>query len=238
MLNFSCLFFLFLNPPLLFDNHPLIQNIYSPRYCLLWEYIAALDQKVCSCATEVGLWLLLAFCLPYLGFVSEGALCHCHDTPVVLQTRPDHLSPHPSSVPGLPLWMSLLQPYSGVRIAGDQGNPTGCSLHHGGQLANWLKLETLAMRRGGFQVPSYCIPSYHPEVIVINQFIVTLFDASLREGLHRRLRNYSSFLRKWLSHTHWSSVKKMFNITLSFPTGFRPSNITAAHEYWWKASLA
>lgn len=58
-------------------------------------------------------------------------------------------------------------------------------------------------------------------MIVVNQFAMTLFDVSLREGLCCWLCNYSFLLREWLLHTLWSSVEKMFNIT-SFPLGFGP----------------
>lgn len=87
-----------------------------------------------------------------------------------------------------------------------------------------------------FQLTSPFILSYYLEMIVVNQFPVTpLWCKAWGRGC--AVGNYSSFPQKvTLAHTLWSSVKKMFNITPSFPPGFRPSNITAAHEYWWKAS--
>lgn len=46
------------------------------------------------------------------------------------------------------------------------------------------------------QLTPSLIHSYYPEMIVVNQFAVTLFDVSLREGLHCWLCNYSFLLRK------------------------------------------
>lgn len=64
------------------------------------------------------------------GFVSEGLQQNHYGPLVVLQTRPDHPGLHPTTVSGMPLRLSLLQPHSGVRISWDQRNPTGCLVCH------------------------------------------------------------------------------------------------------------